>query len=251
MPVSSPGHGPLDESQGGFEMFRRRACHPKAESDADWRVGFSREHRAGNERYLAESIFSLFDEQTRDSQWHGRAFIDIGSGASELTNEITRLCASRSMLHVACDSPEMLRHLPPNPSRRLVSGRFPDVLDKLVALEVVSTRILAYSVLQYVLRDGILQEFVEALISLLPPGGTILLGDLPNYDLRKRQLMTESRPASAPDLHEIRDETILSLLSTGRELGLNSYCLPNFYRDSRYGFRELVFLSRPSVKEEG
>lgn len=106
-------------------------------------------------------------------------------------------------------------------------------------------RILCYSVLQYLANEKELISFVKKALTLLRPGGQMLIGDLPNIDKKNRFLNSESgkvfdekwrkknlSESSASDVHraedlvEINDKLISGIIMTLREDGFHSYVLP-------------------------
>jgi cyclopropane fatty-acyl-phospholipid synthase-like methyltransferase len=108
------------------------------------------------------------------------------------------------------------------------------------------TKILVYSVLQYVDSESTALTFVGRALALLGPGGRLLLGDLPNRDKKRRfaasaageqssrewsaQVTTAAmHPLSAlpTDEHlvDVGDELVLSLLRFARQSGYESYLL--------------------------
>jgi hypothetical protein len=116
-------------------------------------------------------------------------------------------------------------------------------------------------VLQYVLVDGDVHRFLERGIELLAPGGTMLIGDVPNVSKRDRFL---SSPAGA-EFHrafmgtdepppvtdgavprdKIDDRLVLSLLAQARAAGCDAYVVPLRADLPLANRREDILVSRP------
>lgn len=109
------------------------------------------------------------------------------------------------------------------------------------------SKILVYSVIQYVDTPATVERFVRAALDLLAPGGRLLVGDLANRDKKKRfggssrgvqvaqewsQLVSgagEHPMSTLPpdnDMVEITDELVLGLMTLGRRAGFEAYLLP-------------------------
>jgi hypothetical protein len=102
--------------------------------------------------------------------------------------------------------------------------------------------ILVYSVLQYVFLEGNVWDFFDKALTLLAPGGQLLIGDIPNISKRKRFFSSENGKAFHKKLigfdespivefnrieeHQIDDSVLISLLLRARFQGFNSYLLP-------------------------
>jgi len=108
-------------------------------------------------------------------------------------------------------------------------------------------RILIYSVLHYLGEEDV-QPFINKAISLLRPGGKMLLGDIPNISKKKRFLTSKSgkqffekwnhkmaamcdstkKPLLKEDNDVVQfdDVKILTLLKDIREVGCNAYLMP-------------------------
>lgn len=63
----------------------------------------------------------------------------------------------------------------------LMTGRFPEVKP-----EGTFDHILVYSVLHYMMGADEARTFIDACLEILAPGGTLLIGDLPNADAAER-----------------------------------------------------------------
>lgn len=113
--------------------------------------------------------------------------------------------------------------------------------------EPLFSKVLIYSVLQYVDSLASAIRFLRRALSLLCPGGRLMLGDLPNPDKKRRFTESQagmlasqewsalvsnagSHPLSGlPQdnrLLVVNDDLLLSLLKYGRTEGYESYLLP-------------------------
>jgi hypothetical protein len=243
---SPPVHAGTDESTGGFEMFRARAKSAHGFSDPVWRVGFEPEYRVGAEAAIADAIFSVFVQQANPGVKGFRTLVDIGGGASSLTDCLSDLCCTHGMRHLVVDSPEMLAHLAPHPCRSEVAGRFPDVLADLLVLAKGPKAVLAYSVLQYVFRDMAATVFLDGIVSLLQPGDAALVGDIPNRDKRDRQYLANGQSISVEQAAEIRDRYLIRELSRLRRRGLHVYLIPQSSREPMHRHRENLLIVSPA-----
>lgn len=109
------------------------------------------------------------------------------------------------------------------------------------------TKILIYSVLHYLSSVDEAERFISRALGLLSPGGRLLIGDLPNADKRARWSNSISGKKSTAAWYEqvsnagqhplslqpsdenlinINDKAVFSLMQKARELGHESYLLP-------------------------
>lgn len=237
----------LDESTGGYEVFRRRAS-ASASQDPAWRIGFDAEYRAGYENAIVRDVRSKLELATPPVPASGRHLVDIGGGSGLLTDAISQWVIGAGLEHVVVDAPEMLDHLAPRDGRALVAGRFPDCAPEVSARAPLARYFLAYSVLQYVLRDGLLQPFLSSLLSLMTPGSVALLGDMPNRDVRARQRgddLDEQPPDPWAAAAVARDAHVLHVLATARAAGAHAYVLPQPTSLALALHREDVLLVKP------
>src|SRR5262249_20218240 len=171
-------------------------------------------------------------------------------------------CEQHSHTLVWCDSAEMLAHLPDGPHVRKCPGCFPR--DSAVIIEEFGGRvdaILVYSVLQYVYVELPIFDFVDACLSLLAPGGQMLIGDVPNVGKRKRFFAsdagirchqaftgTDDVPVvafNALERSRIDDAVVLSVLARARAAGFEAYVLPQAPDLPMANRREDILITRP------
>lgn len=219
-----------------FEAFRRLALDPSlSESE---RIGFPDALREGAEGRIVETIAAAL----RLDSGTDLVVIDIGSGCGLLARRLIELCDQQGHELVLVDSPEMLGQLPDGANVQKVSGRFPDVAPLLAGYAGRADAVIVYSVIHYVFAEAILPEFVDAAVSLLGPGGGLLIGDVPNASKRKRFFSSERGAAfhrafmntdEGPDVEydavdsvKIDDAVLLGLLARARGRGFDAYLLP-------------------------
>lgn len=127
-------------------------------------------------------------------------------------------------------------------------------------------KILVYSVLHYLSDFQEVTEFINKAIALLEPGGKILLGDIPNVSLKKRFLDSEfgkkfnakwqnqipdRQQTNTPkydidnNLVEFTDTVIVTIMSTLREQGYNTYILPQPHTLPFCYTREDILIEKP------
>ena len=113
--------------------------------------------------------------------------------------------------------------------------------------EVSFSKILVYSVLQYLDSCEQAVEFVQRALSLLHAGGRLMIGDLPNKDKKRRFTNSQTGTRTSQEwaalvsssgdhlmsnlptderLLEVNDAFVLELLLQGRAAGHESYLLP-------------------------
>jgi len=175
--------------------------------------------------------------------------LEIGCGVGLMLRPLAPLVAEA----VGIDHCSLLRQfssLEPPANVRLLDGRFPEVRP-----DGTFDHILVYSVLQYMAGADEARHFVNASLELLAPGGSLLIGDLPNADSNRRfcsstegqrvteaytlakfgdQELNQAAYAAWADIRRdvvippsfIDDRFLLGLLVDLRHRGYESYLLP-------------------------
>ena len=222
------------------------------------RIGFPDGYRDGYEAAIFRDVRSKLTNLGR----RGQTVLDIGCGCSDLPLFLTDACGRQGHSLVLCDSAEMLGHLPEEPFVRKAVGRFPADHSELIA--EYSGRvdaILVYSVLQYVFVEGSVFDFIDACLSMLGPGGQLLLGDIPNQSKRMRFFAsaagvrhhqaftgTDEVPVVAfngLERSRMDDAVVLALLGRARAAGFDAYVVPQAPDLPMANRREDVLIVRP------
>jgi len=239
-----------------FEGFRELATSPGLSRYE--RIGFPDMYRDGHETAIFRDICRKLTNLARPAQ----TVVDLGPGCSDLPLMLAELCERRGHTLVLCDSAEMLAHLPDDVFVRKAPGCFPRESAWLIAEYAGRVdAILVYSVLHYVFVDLPLFDFVDACLSLLAPGGQLLIGDVPNVSKRKRFFAsaagvrchqaftgTDELPAvafNALERSKIDDAVLMSVVSRARAAGFDAYILPQSADLPMATRREDILITRP------
>ncbi|MDP9225259.1 MAG: class I SAM-dependent methyltransferase [Actinomycetota bacterium] len=239
-----------------YEKYRRMADDESL--SAHERSGFPDALREGAEQaILADIEAKLPALRERDEL----TVVDIGCGANPLAGAIIQLCRDRRHRLTLVDSAEVLAHHREEPDVRLVSGRFPDTTPLLADQAGSCDAVIAYSVLQCAFTDGSVHGFVDSALTLLAPGGRLLLGDLPNASMRRRFLYSEAGRAfhltytgrdddpavTWPMLPkgELDDAVLLGLIARARDAGFHAWLVPQAEGLPMANRREDVICERP------
>lgn len=255
--TDEPAEVPPHERFAGltYETFRRMAADPALSPHE--RSGFPDEYREGSEEAILADVFSKLPGLSQQ----GAIVVDIGCGAGPIGRELRERCAESASELILVDSPEVLAHHPDGPNVRKVAGRFPDTPDLLKSCAERCDAVLAYSVLQYAFAEASVFAFVDAALTLLRPGGRLLLGDIPNSSMRRRFLVSEAGRAhhrqytgrdEDPPVRwqelphgEIDDAVTLALLARARAAGYHGWILPQGAGLPMANRREDLVFARP------
>ncbi len=204
------------------------------------RVGFPNHYREGRDGFIVEDITSKL--KFTDNQYG--TLLDIGCGASSVTNLLLEQCHQYNIDAVLNDSPEMLANIDSKRECKKIAGKFPLVFDECMKQAPQGyDMILSYSVLQLVHGSGgNIFDFLDAIMAALKTGGIALLGDIPNHSKRKRFFSTEAGIAfhqSYTKTNEIpimqhyqiergniSDGMLQALVSYAHAAGCDAYILP-------------------------
>ena len=239
-----------------YDDFRRRAGDPALTLHE--RIGFPDEYRAGFEDRIVGDIRAKLPALDAT----GRIILDIGPGCGAVAARLIALCRDRQHTLLLADSAEMLQQLPDEPFIQKLSGRYPD--DASAWLSAYAGRVdavIVYSVLHYVFNEGNVFEFLDRTLTLLSPGGRILVGDIPNVSKRKRFFASAAGiehhhaftgrtdpPVVAfntPENGLIDDAVVLALLMRARAAGYDAYVLPQAADLPMANRREDLVVCRP------
>lgn len=168
-----------------YEDFRRMAQDRNLTGHE--KVGFPRSYRAGKEQAILEDMIGKAPALAAEA----KLIVELGPGCSPLAELIVDLCRANGHRLVLVDSPEMLAQLSDHESITKVPGRFPHEA-RLEEFGQQVDAVIVYSVFHYVFAEGNAWEFVDRALELLAPGGTLLLGDIPNVSKRRRFFSSEA-----------------------------------------------------------
>ena len=239
----------------GFEDFRKLA---KDESLSKYeRIGFPDDYRSGKEESIFQDIvakLTLLDQE-------GKLVLDIGPGCSDLPRMLISHCQTKKHSLILVDAPEMLEQLPDNPCVEKVAAFYPDCPQLIEKLAGKVDAILCYSVLHYIFVDTSIFRFLDISLSLLAPGGQLLIGDIPNISKRKRFFASETgvrfhqefmHTTEIPEVRfnqieqaQIDDAVVIALLQRSRQQGFNAYVLPQNPHLPMANRREDILIVRP------
>jgi len=239
----------------GFEDFRRLAVEPGLSKYE--RIGFPDEYRASSEPHIFADIRSKLTQL----EGRGRTVLDIGPGCSDLPLLLIEHCRAQDHRLLLVDSQEMLALLPDAPHVQKIEALFPRCEDFITEHQGGVDAILTYSVLQYVLVDAGFFRFLDACLSLLAPGGQLLIGDIPNVSKRKRFFASETgvrfhqdfmKTQERPEVRfnqiehdQIDDAVVLSIMMRARAQGFDAYVVPQASDLPMANRREDILVVRP------
>jgi 2-polyprenyl-3-methyl-5-hydroxy-6-metoxy-1,4-benzoquinol methylase len=239
-----------------YEQFRELARDSTL--SASERVGFPDAMREGYEDAILADLLTKLPALGRP----GAKVLDIGIGAGALAGRIVRHCGEKGIALYAVDSPEMLALIDSPHCLIKIGGRFPDCLGAVTAASTGGfDAIIVYSVLQHVVLEASLDDFLDAALGLLRPQAHLLFGDLPNVSMLKRFLAGEAGIAyhkkymktdDPPDIDwkalargRLDDATITGLLSRARAASFNAWLLPQPATLPFHQRREDLLIQRP------
>jgi hypothetical protein len=246
---------PNSFSNIGFEDFRRLAADQSLTKYE--RIGFPDSYRQGFEA----AIFSDICQKLTNLEGNKKLIVDIGPGCSDLPTMLIDLCRERDHKLTLVDSKEMLDQLPDEPFIEKFAALYPNCPELIAQHQGAVDVILCYSVLHYVLVDTAFFRFLDISLSLLAPGGQMLIGDIPNISKRKRFFASESgvrfhqefmKTTELPNVEfnqiehdQIDDAIVLALLQRARVQGFDAYVLPQNSALPMANRREDILITRP------
>ncbi|RZT41545.1 class I SAM-dependent methyltransferase [Cupriavidus agavae] len=239
----------------GFEDFRRLAADESLSKYE--RIGFPNSYREGFEPAIFEDIRRKLTNLDAREQ----CVLDIGPGCSDLPRMLMDLCRAQDHRLTLVDSAEMLALLPDAPATDKVAALYPNCPALLDGLRGKVDALLCYSLLHYVLVDVAFFRFLDVSLSLLAPGGQMLIGDIPNVSKRKRFfasdtgiafhkafMQTDEPPEVAfnnVEHDQIDDAVVFALLQRARSAGFDAYVVPQNPALPLANRREDILIIRP------
>ncbi len=168
--------------------------------------------------------------------------LEIGCGTGNLLIPLSFLVnRSVGIDHQACVSKLMAR---------IPLANLQCVGDDFLNLDILElgyfSKIVVYSVLHCLHDNASLYTFIDKSLSLLAPGGQLIFGDIPNFDLKQRFMtslegerfamqwsqMMASSEIKEPDFGEVKsaivfnDEKVIELVGYIRSKGFHAYVVP-------------------------
>ena len=167
--------------------------------------------------------------------------IDIGCGCSDPVKKLIANSHEYQNNLILVDSEEMLQLLPEHDNITKVATQFPDPAF-VEQYENSADAVIVYSVFHCVYLESDFIMFVDSLVKLLKPGGTLLLADLPNASKKKRFLSSDEGKAfhkawsgdsqdpvvnwNQFEAGTLDDSLIMMLMSRYRQMGYETFLLP-------------------------
>lgn len=239
-----------------YEKFRRLAAEPALSPNE--RVGFFDHLREGQEEGILADILGKMPPLHQPRA----AVADIGCGSSALVERLIEHCGHQQQTLLLVDSPEMLSHLPNPEHVHKLPGCFPaESRDLLAQWAGRLDAVIAYSVLQVVFTEANPITFVDQALTLLAPGGHLLIGDLPNVSKQRRFFSSDAgkrfhheanHTEEDPVVEHLQlahdtfdDSSLLGLLGRCREAGFDAYILPQTADLPMANRREDLLVVRP------
>jgi hypothetical protein len=223
------------------------------------KIGFPDSYRAGKE----EAIYSDISAKMPVTLTSGATILDIGCGCSDLPRMLIDTAQTHEQTLILIDSAEMLALLPASNSEKIIkiAGRYPDIPDFFCTFGQKIDSILVYSVFQYIFTEGNMYSFLDKSLTLLAPGGRMLIGDIPNISMRKRFFSSEAGIAchcaftgtnEIPDVlfnqiedGHIDDAVVMGVCARARAAGFHSFILMQGEELPMANRREDVLIVRP------
>ena len=221
------------------------------------KIGFPDSYRAGKER-------AIFEDIKRKLPWlseKNKVVLDVGPGCSDLPLMLIEQSEKLSQQILLADSDEMLDLLPNRSFIKKYPGIYPKSIGDFDRLKGLVDVIIVYSVLQYIYVDGNLNSFIDKSLSLLSPGGQMLIGDIPNISKRKRFFCSDAGKKFHHDFTQsgndpvvefnkiedgqIDDSIVMGLVNRARLQGFDAYIMPQQADLPMANRREDILIIRP------
>lgn len=238
-----------------FEEFRKLASNEELSKYE--KIGFPDSYRVGFE----DAIFEDTRSKLTNLEGMNKRIIDIGPGCSDLPQKLIGLCSKHQHRLTLVDSAEMLSHLPDKTFINKVQALYPNCIEMIDEIRGKMDVVLIYSVLHYALVDVAFFRFIDTSLSLLSPGGQMLIGDIPNISKRKRFFSSESgiqhhkkfmNTTERPEVSfncieddQIDDSVILAIIQRSRLAGFDAYVIPQAPSLPLANRREDILIIRP------
>lgn len=239
----------------GFDDFRHMALDKELSKYE--KIGFPDEFREGFERHIFEDI----QQKLPCLADKNRIILDIGPGCSDLPHHLVNLCKMNQHQLYMIDNEEMLALLPDSEGIHKEAAYYPHCPTLMEVLEEKVDAIICYSVFHYIFVESNVFEFLDQSLTLLAPGGRLLIGDIPNISKRKRFLSSDTGKAfhkkfmktteepvvayNHIEPRNIDDGVVLGLMMRARNAGFDAYIIPQGDALPMANRREDLLIIRP------
>ncbi|MDR6383868.1 class I SAM-dependent methyltransferase [Paraburkholderia caribensis] len=239
----------------GFDDFRALAGNDTL--TANEKVGFPESYRAKKEGPILADLIAKLPMLGEEK----RIVIDVGPGCGDLARLFIDHCGQHEHELVLIDSEEMLAQLPDVANVKKVPAYYPQCPQLFEEYMGRVDAMVVYSVFQYVFAEGNAWDFLDRSLSLLAPGGRLLIGDIPNITKRKRffasdtgvrfhQAFTQSNEVPRMDFNvlepgNIDDSVVLAVVARARMAGFDAYVVPQAEDLPMANRREDILIVRP------
>ncbi|HHH42503.1 MAG TPA: methyltransferase domain-containing protein [Gammaproteobacteria bacterium] len=238
-----------------YEDFRRMAKDPTL--SVHEKIGCPDSYRASKENAILEDITAKLEPL----RLTGKTILDIGIGCGALTPKIIEYCASRKHRLIAIDSKEVLECIPDRDFIEKIDAYYPDCPSLFERYSGKIDCIISYSVFHYIFVESNVWRFLDKSLQLLAPGGTMLIGDIPNISKRRRFFSSDTGvrfhreftgTGSNPEVtfntllpDGIDDSVVIALLERARNAGFDAYIVPQASDLPMANRREDLIFIRP------
>ncbi|MFI5196074.1 MAG: hypothetical protein ACHQD8_03205 [Chitinophagales bacterium] len=223
------------------------------------KIGFPESYRNGKE---LDIFLDILQKLSVDLEEQNKTWLDIGPGCTDLPLMTLDFCKQMKFDLLWADSKEMLDLLPQDGIVKRFYGFFPEQMPGLIKdYQNRVDFIVCYSILHCgPFYHTCTYKFIDSALSLLKPGGKMLIGDIPNISKRKRFFATETGiqfhkdftktntvpEISMPNLEpgEIDDGIIMGILQRYRGFGFETYLLPQNSKLPMYNRREDILICK-------
>ncbi|RJG49004.1 class I SAM-dependent methyltransferase [Motilimonas pumila] len=214
-----------------FDAYGERAATLENHTQIAGRYAI--QHQA--EKHIVQDLINKLSISSKDT------LLEVGCGTGNLLIPLsffTKKC-------VGIDHPGCIKKL----SERTKSDNLELLAGDFLSLKLPREHkfdvIVIYSVLHCLRNSSDVMAFIDKAVALLAPGGRLILGDLPNNDLKQRFVNSQEgqrfsvewreaiadmpeEPAFEPVSEAVSfdDESVLSLLLQIRQKGLEAHLLP-------------------------
>lgn len=238
-----------------FLGFKKLAIRPDLSNIE--KIGFPNSYREDSEEKIFEDIADKLLLRKKRSQ----RILDIGSGCSSLPLYLITCADLFGHKVTLLDSMEMHSNLSQQVLEKSdqVDAKFPECTEFIRSNLRSFDSIICYSVFQYPFLESNGTEFLQHAMSLLSPGGRLLIGDVPNTSMRQRFLNSSegknflknhplhdggktNQPLENPILDDL---AVLTILTKARNEGFHSFIVPQNVELPMSNRREDILIVRP------